>query len=591
VTNLETSPSNRADAAGQANRPVIRGTRHACVAGHYLAAHAGFAILEAGGNAVDAGVAAGIVEAVAQSEQVNFAGIAPIMLHIAATRQTVTIAGVGPWPRRASCEWLERHHGGKIPRGVFRSVVPAAPAAWLFALRRFGTMSFGEVAAAAIRLARDGFAIHPYNAEQIQRNAGEYRDWPQNAAVYLPGGQPPRAGDLFVQKDLAGTLQFLADQERAAARQGREAGLQAARDAFYAGDIAHKIVAYHRDHGGWLTAEDLAGFEVEMAPPQRGSYAGYEVCTCSFWSQGPALIQILNVLEGFDLSALGHNSEAYLHHLVEAVKLSFADRYQYYGDPQFVDVPADALLSRDYARLRRGLIAADRAWPGMPPPGDPRGNGASLAGFAPPIAAAEAKEAALGRALDTTYCCAVDRWGNVFSASPSDTSSDVPMIPGTGICPSARGTQAWGERDNVNCVAPGKRTRVTPNPVMLLKDGRPVIALRTPGGDVQPQAMAQALLNMIYFGMDPQQAVEAPRFVSWSFPNSRQPHTYHAGMLALEARIARSVGDGLAARGHKIAWWPHRTGRAGAVCVLRMLSDRPFEAAADFRRGGYALGW
>ena len=587
----EISPSNRADAANQANRPVIRGTRHACVAGHYLAAHAGFAMLEAGGNAVDAGVAAGITEAVVQSEQVSFGGIAPIMIYVAETRQTITIAGVGPWPRSASCEWLERHHGGKIPRGVLRCVVPAAPAAWLLALRRFGTKPFGEVAAAAIRLARDGFAIHPYNAEQILRNADDYRTWPQNAAIYLPGGAPPKAGDLFVQKDLAATLQYLADQERAASGRGREAGLQAAHDAFYRGDIGAAIAAFHRDEGGWLTAEDLACFEVEVAPAVRADFRGFEVCTCGFWSQGPSLIQMLNLLEDMDLASLGHNSDGYLHLLVEAVKLAFADRFQYYADPRAVSVPAAGLLSKDYARERRGLISADRAWPGMPPPGDPSANIAIAKRFEPPRAAGDPPSAHVGSSLDTTYCCAVDRWGNVFSASPSDTSSEAPLVPGLGFCPSARGTQAWGERTNVNSVAPGKRPRVTPNPVMLLKEGRPAFALGTPGGDVQPQAILQTLLNMLEFGMDPQQAVEAPRFVSWSFPNSREPHTYHPGLLALESRIANATGELLAARGHRITWWPARTGRAGAACVVRFDPRGLFEAAADFRRGGYALGW
>lgn len=586
------SPSNVADAAGEANRPVIRGTRHACVAGHYLAAHAGFAILEAGGNAVDAGVAAGIAEAVVQSEQVNFAGIAPCLVYLAQAREVVTIAGVGGWPRAASCEYFERNHHGQIPRGLLRSVVPAAPAAWILALTRYGTMSFGEVAAAAIRFARDGFPIHPYNAEQIRRNAADYRTWPQNADVYLPGGSAPGAGDIFVQKDLAATLQYLADEEGAAARGGREAGLAAAREAFYRGDIARAIVAYHRDNGGWLSADDLADFAPETAPPVRSSYRGLEICTCGFWSQGPALIQALNILEGIDLASLGHNSERYLHVLVEAVKLAFADREQYYADPSAVAVPGEALVSKEYARTRRGLLDPERAWAGLPPPGDPRSGAATAERFATRPAAARPDALDQVPSLDTTYCCAVDRWGNVFAASPSDTSSDSPMIPGTGLCASARGAQAWGDRGHVNCVAPGKRPRVTPNPVMALQGGRPSIVLGTPGGDLQPQAMLQALLNMLEFGMDPQRAVEAPRFVSWSFPNSREPHAYHAGLLALESRLPAATGEALAARGHVVNWWPARTGRAGAVGVLRFDHERRlFEAAADFRRGGYALGW
>lgn len=592
MNSLNLSPSNLAHAAGESNRPVIRGTRHACVAGHYLAAHAGFAILEAGGNAVDAGVAAGIAEGVVQSEQVNVAGIAPCMVYLAQSRELVTIAGVGPWPEASSCEYLEQRHGGHVPRGVLRSVVPGAPAAWLLALRRYGTMSFGDVASAAIRFAREGFPIHPYNAEQIRRNAADYTQWPQNAEVYLPGGAPPLAGDVFVQRDLARTLQYLVDEERAAAGRGREAGLMAARDAFYRGDVAAAIVAYHRQNGGWLQARDMEAFEVEVGSPVRGSFRGLEVCTCGFWSQGPSLIQMLNLLEGMDLPSLGHNSDRYLHVLVEAVKLAFADRDRYYADPRAVAVPAEALLSKEYARLRRELLNLETAWPGLPPPGDPwSGRATAERSPASPHAAAPI-DADRMPSLDTTYCCAVDRWGNVFSVSPSDTSSDAPLIPGTGLCPSARGAQAWGHRGNVNCVAPGKRTRVTPNPVMVLADGKPFIALGTPGGDLQPQAMLQALLNMLEFGMDVQAAVEAPRFVSWSFPNSREPHAYHPGLLALESRIPMPTGDALAARGHVVDWWPNRTGRAGGVGVIRFDHPRAvFEAAADFRRAGYALGW
>jgi gamma-glutamyltranspeptidase/glutathione hydrolase len=593
MSGVSESPTNRADASGEAGRPTIRGTRHACVAGHYLAAHAGYAVLEAGGNAIDAGVAAGIAEAVVQSEQVNFAGIAPCMIFLARTGEVVTIAGVGTWPRAASRETFERRYDGRIPRGVLRTVVPAAPAAWVLALRRYGTMTFADVAEAAIRFAGEGFPIHPYNAEQIRRNADEYREWPANAAVYLPGGRPPEPGERFVQADLARTMRYLADEERAAASGGRDAGLRAVHDAFYRGDVARAIVDYHRDHGGWLASEDLASFAVEVASPARGRFRGMDVCTCGFWSQGPALIQMLHLIEDLDLGAAGHNSPRFLHLLVEAVKLAFADRHAYYGDPRVVAVPEHELLSAAYARARRGLLDPARAWPGLPPPGDLCTGTATREAMNPAARPGAAAPAATEPSdLDTTYCCAVDRHGNVFSASPSDTSTDTPIIPGTGLCPSARGAQSWVQGDHPNCVAPGKRPRVTPNPVMLLRDGRPALAMGTPGGDLQPQAVLQALLNITEFRMTPQNAVEAPRFVSWSFPNSREPHAYHAGLLALESRIPREVGDALAERGHRIAWWPERTGRAGGVCVIRFdPRTKIFEAAADCRRAGYALGW
>src|SRR5579864_3776395 len=231
-------------------RPTIAGTRHAVAAGHYLAAHASFQILEAGGNAIDAGCAAGLALGVLQSDLVDVAGVAPIMIYDAKSRQVVTIAGLGPWPKALDPEFFMREHGGKIPVGVLRTVVPAAPDAWITALRRYGTMSFGEVAAAATRLARDGFPMYPLMAASLEKHAERHASWPSSAAVYLPGGRVPQAGDIFRQSDLGASLQYMADEEKAASGRGREAGLEAARGAFYRGDIAHKIVAFMKEQGG-----------------------------------------------------------------------------------------------------------------------------------------------------------------------------------------------------------------------------------------------------------------------------------------------------------------------------------------------------
>lgn len=569
-------------------RPTVRGTRHGAVAGHYLAAHAGFAILEAGGNAIDAGVAAGIVESVVQPDQVNFAGVAPIMIYLAERGEVVTIAGVGTWPRAASCEYFHREHGGAIPEGIPRTVVPAAPAAWVMALERFGTMSFGEVAGAAIRLAREGFPIHPYTAAEIRRHEEFYRRWPANAEIYLPGGRAPQPGQLFVQADLGRTLQHLADAEAAAAANGgRAAGLRAVHDAFYRGDVAAAIVKYHQERGGLLTAADLAEFRVEVEPPEHAPFGELEVYTCGFWCQGPVLLQTLNLLADYDLPALGHNSCAYIHTLTEALKLSFADRHYYYGDPRVVSVPAEHLLSQAYAAQRRTLIRPREAWPEMPPPGD-LGPAHLLAALRPLAAAAEGAP----RELDTSYACAIDAEGNIFSASPSDPSYDMEVVPGTGLCPSSRGTQSWTDPNHPSSVAPGKRPRLTPNPAMALRDGKPYLAFGTPGGDVQPQAMLQVLLNVAVFGMEPQLAVEAPRFVTRSHPDSFSPHTYFPGQLNLEGRIAREVGEALGVLGHQVQWLPDRTARTGGVCALRIDADSGiFHAGADFRRAAYALGW
>ena len=248
---------------------VLTGDRHMVAAGHYAAAHAGFLVLEAGGNAIDAGVAAGIALGVLQSDIVNIAGVAPIMIRLAESGEVVTIDGLGVWPEAASAAFFRREHGGRIPDGLLRTVTPAAPAAWIAALERFGTMSFEEVARYAIRFAAEGFPVHPTMAEFVAKNVAQYAQFPQNAALYLPGGRPVAVGDHFVQPELAATLQHMVDEEKAHAGQGRTAGLAAARAAFYQGDIAQTIAAYHREHGGWLTADDLAGYEVTFEPPVR----------------------------------------------------------------------------------------------------------------------------------------------------------------------------------------------------------------------------------------------------------------------------------------------------------------------------------
>lgn len=565
-------------------RPLITGQTHMAVAGHYGAAHAAFRVLEAGGNAVDAGVAAGLALGVLQSDIVNVAGVAPTLVYMAELDQVISIAGLGTWPKAASAAYFRDNYGGQIPKGLLRTVVPAAPAAWITALERFGTLSFSDVAAAAIHFARDGFVMYPLMAEIISAHEADYRRWPSTAAVYLPHGRPPRVGELFVQSDLARSLQYMCDEEKAHAGKGRLAGLKGARDAFYKGDIAATITRFHRENGGWMTAEDLAGFTADVEAPVAIRYKDHDVFTCPPWCQGPTLALALKLVEGLDLPSLGHNSPGYVHTIVEALKLAFADRERYFGDPRFVDVPLDRLLSDAYAAERRAAIRQDRAYPGLPPAGD---------GSRPKAVLASA--ASRGQ-LDTSYVCVVDRHGNVFSATPSDTSSESPVIPGTGLVPSMRGTQSWTDPDHASVVAPGKRPRLTPNPALALgprgRHGRALMPFGTPGGDVQIQAMLQAFLNMVEFGMDPQQAVEAPRFATYSFPDSFEPHAYQPDRLTLECRLPRATGDHLAALGHDVQWWPQFVWRAGSMCVIRKDAESGLLlAGADPRRPCYALGW
>ena len=571
-----------------AHRPTVMGTRHMVAACHYLAAEAGFQILEAGGNAIDAGVAAGIALGVVQPELVNVAGVAPIILYSAEQNEVVTISGLGTWPRALERDFFQREHGGKIPRGILRTIVPAAPDAWITALERWGSMSFGEVARAATRFAREGFAVQPLMAEIIAEHEKEYREFPVNTAIYLPGGKPPKAGDILVQADLARTLQFMADEERAARSRGRAAGLKAARDAFYRGDIARTIVKFHKENGGLLSAEDLAQFKVGIEPPVHTRFGDVTVYACGPWCQGPSLLQALNLIDPAEIAKLGHNSPEYLHILVEAVKLAFADREAYFGDPRFVDVPMDALLSAEYSARRRQQLRRDRAWPELPPPGS--AEDLKLAPATRPLPKPE--RIWNPPELDTSYVCVVDRRGNVFSATPSDGSSSSPVIPGLGIIPSSRGSQSWGDPNHPSGVAPGKRPRLTPNPAMALKPGHFAMPFGTPGGDVQTQAMLQVFLNIIVRGMPVQDAIEAPRAASYSYPSSFEPHAYYPGRLNLEGRIARSTGDALAKLGHKIEWWPDWKWLAGSVCAIVADHQRGMIAGgADPRRPGYALGW
>ena len=389
------------------HRPTIAVTQHAISAGHYLAATAGFDILQAGGNAIDAGCAAGIALGVLQSDLVDVAGVAPIMIYLADKQEVVTIAGLGPWPKALDPDLFQREHAGKIPKGVLRTVVPAAPDAWITALRRYGTMSFGEVAVAATRFARDGFPMYPLMAASLKRHEADHRSWPSTAAIFLPNGRVPEVGEVFRQTDLAASLQYMADEERAAARWGREAGLDAARDAFYRGDIAREIVAFMKQEGGLLSAEDLAEYRSPVGPPERRRFGDLEVFTCGAWCQGPVLLQALALLEGTELSSLGQNSADYIHQVAEALKLAFADREAYYGDPIMVEVPLATLISSEYAGERRKLIRPDRASSEMPPPGDFGRAGARF-------------RASLGDPdpePDTSYVCVADRFGNLFSAT------------------------------------------------------------------------------------------------------------------------------------------------------------------------------
>ena len=568
-------------------QPLVIGHRYMAAAGQYLATEAAHAILASGGNAIDAGVAAGIALGVVHSDQVQFSGVAPMVIWLAAEQRVVTITGVGPWPQSARLEDFIKDGRGSIPEDIRRCVVPAAPAAWILALEKFGTKSFAEVAAPAIRYARDGFCVHRVMATFLADKAQSYRRWPQNEAIWFKDGKPLAEGDLLVQKDLAATIQYMADQEQAAAAKGRAAGLAAARHAFYQGDIAQKILAYHREHGGYFRAEDFARFQCEIEAPLSIRFGGVDVYSCGPWCQGPTLLQMLTLLKGADLKALGHNSVAYIHHLTEVMDLCFADRERYLGDPKFVDVPIDVLLSDDYARQRLGLIDPDRGFGKMPPAGEISGEIGGNLGHNYRAATAQP-----GLPGDTSYAAVVDAAGNAFSCSPSDVSWESPVIPGLGLCPSTRGSQSWAVPGHASAIAPGKRPRLTPNPALAIEPGQFVMPFGAPGGDLQPQGMLQVFLNRVVFGMDIQSAIEAPRFVTRNFPDSFEPHAYYPGRLDLEAPIDRETGKALAAKGHNVNWLEEFSLRTSGVCaVVADTADGRLYGGADPRRTGRAMGW
>lgn len=566
-----------------AGRAVIAGRRHCASTGHYLATQAAFQVLESGGNAVDAGVAAGLVLGVVHSDQVNIAGVAPMILWLAESETMVTIDGLGVWPAKASCALFENEYDAEIPEGLLRTVVPAAPAAYIEALTRFGTMSFGDCAFFAERFAHEGFVMYPFMHEQLQLVKAKLQRWPSNTHAYLPGGNVTPVGELFVQPDLAASLRYLIDAERSAIARGgnRKQGLQAVRDAFYKGDLAQKITSFHTQNGGLLSMADMAQFQVRMEPAVQTRFGSMEVHSCGFWCQGPTLGQSLNLLKKLPLNEMGHNSVAYVHHVAEALKLVFADREAYYGDPRFQDKPLDWLLSEEYADTRRQLIDPDRASPGLPDPG----GGATMT--------ATSAVVQQSGPFDTSCVTVVDRHGNAICIAPSDVCSDTIVIPGTGLAPSSRGSQSWARAGHPSSVAAGKRPRLTPSPAMLIERGKLVMPIGSPGGDSQTQANVQVILNMTVFGMDPQTAVEKPRFITYSHPDSFSPHVAQPGRLCLEGKFDVATAEELSKLGHKVVMWPDRLWRAGGVCLIRHdLKRGVMEAGADPRRAASsALGW
>jgi gamma-glutamyltranspeptidase/glutathione hydrolase len=599
-------------------RPVVRGKRGVVAGGQPLSVEAGLRMLQKGGNAVDAGVATILAASVIEFSHFSFGGEVPILVKLKGA-DVVVVEGMGQAPLKATREFFvnrarsSKTEGtatapdssraqsgttdmasiagakpGLIPStGPLSATVPAVLDACVTALDNFGTKTLAEVMQPAIELA-DGFPIDELRVDYIKTRAPIFSQWPDAKRVFLPGGEVPKVGDIFVQADLARTLREIVTAEKRA-RGNRHAGLMAARDYFYRGSVARRIGDYMQSHGGLIAAEDFARFQAKTGQPVHADYRGYQVYKAGFWTQGPALVETLNMLEGFDLKKMGHNSSAYIHTLAEALKLAMADRDRYYGDPNFAKIPADELLSKNYAALRRPLIDPNKASIAQRP-GDPT-NMKALLGGTFTTSGRISTVPPLERANDTTCVNVVDKEGNLFSATPSGAWLPAVVAGDTGVLMGQRLQSALTDPNSPNVVAPGKRPRITLSPTLVLKEGEPFMVLSTPGGDNQDQALLQVLLNIIEFGMNPQEAVEAPRFDTQHFISSFDDHEFLPGSLNVESRVGFQTVQELGQRGHKVKMQSEWGTLSSPTVILYDVRTGVAAAGADPRRGRYAVAW
>jgi len=581
-------------------RQAVRGTRGAVTGGTDYATDAGMRMYYKGGNAVDAGVAGTLAASVTEYSHFGFGGEAPLLIRTK-DGKVYSIAGVGTMPKMATAQFFRERKmkpgevqnmepnglPGMVPvAGLMPALVPGMVDAVLVALQKFGTLSFSEVAQPAIELA-DGTPLDETRAGSINRSRRFMELWPTTKAVFSPTGRQMQVGEVFRQPDLARTIRSMVEAERRALAGGakREAAIQAVRDFFYRGEIARKIDAFSKANEGLLRYEDLAAFKLDVEEPVSTDYRGYTVYKPGFWSQGPAMLEALNILENFNLAAMGLNSAAYLHTVVEALKLAYADRDTYYGDPKFVTVPAAELLSKEYAKLRSAQIQTQASHDFLP------GSVNGKTGRHP----AEANIAMIRiddelMARDTTCVNAIDRDGIVFSATPSGAWLPSVIAGDTGIPLTQRAQSFLLVEGHPNELAGGKRPRITLSPTLVTRSGQPVMALSTPGGDNQEQSLLQIMLNVIEFKMNAQMAVEAPRFQTRHLVSSFDNHAMNRGDLILDERINPAVYRELTERGHKTSsrtrWF---SGAAPTLIVVTPAAT--IEAGADPYAGRSARAW
>jgi gamma-glutamyltranspeptidase/glutathione hydrolase len=592
--------------ASAAERPPVIGRNAAVSAGHPLTTAAALEVLTRGGNAFDAGVAALLVGGVVEQDNYSLGGEALVLVYPKSDGKVTAVVGQGWAPKGASIDSYEAHGQALDGHGLNPAVVPGALHAALTILERWGTMSFEEVSARAIEYAELGFPLRPRTVTAITRNLKFFEDWPDNQRYWLkPDLAMYRPGDTIPLPTLAHTLTRMVEAERAHKSEGRAAGVGAARDRFYKGDIAEEMVAFLQKHGAPFERDDFAEFFAKVEAPTMTTYRGYEVYKHSFGSQGPTLLEALNILEQFDLKAMKRNSADYIHTMVEALKLAYADRDSYYGDPAFVQTPGEGLLSKAYAKERAKLIDPQHAShsyvAGNPFPYDSHVKAwnywvANLAQAGKPGDPVVDPEPVAGADKDTTHISIIDKAGNIFDSTPSGGWIGGAVILGdTGIGMSVRGEQFWLDKTRAAQLRPRARPRYTLTPSIVLRNGEPFMAIGSPGGDNQEQTIIQSFLATVEFWPDwypnLHTAFEWPRVQTLHFIGSFWPHNSGFNKLSLEANIPDAVFKDLQARGHDVSRVRVFGINGCATAVLIDPANGNRIAGADPRRDCYAMAY
>ncbi len=586
-------------------RPEISGTFGVVSTTHWLASAVGMATLERGGNAFDAAVAAGLMLQVAEPHLNGPGGDLPALLYRADAGEAKVLCAQGVAPSGATIAHYRAQGLEIVPgTGLLAAVVPGAFDGWMLMLRDHGTMTLAQVLEPALGYAQNGVPLVPRIRDTIAQVREMFRaEWPSSAEVFLPGGDVPKPGALFANTALAATWTRLLE-EAAAGGADRARQIDAARDAWYRGFVAEAIDRFcrtevmdssgHRNRGV-LTGDDMAKWHASYEEPLGYDFAGHTVLKCGPWSQGPVFLQQLALLRDLDLAAMDPNGPDFVHTVTEAIKLAYADREAYYGDPDFVDVPMDQLLSDDYTAARRALIGADASMelrPGAIDGFDTRLAAAVTEGVSVPMAAGvgEPTVAKSGETRgDTCHVDVIDRHGNMVSAMPSGGwLQSSPVVPGLGFPLPTRAQMFWLDEGLPASLEPGKRPRTTLSPSLALRDGLPYMAFGTPGGDGQDQWQPIFFLRHVLHGMNLQEAIDAPSFHSEHFPSSFYPRQSAPGRLVVEGRFPDATIDGLRARGHGVEVGPDWS--EGRMCAASQ--DQGLLKAASNARGmqGYAAG-